>query len=96
MKTPDISAGIVRLNFDLLLCTASIAVGYSRTAVERNLGQLQHASFSNQYSEMKCAAQQLAQNARALEIACDTLHALEESKSREELVIEGGTLPLAA
>ena len=87
MKTHDISAGIVRLNFDLVLRTANIAAGYSKTEVERQLGRLQHASFANNHNEMKCAADELLRNASALEIACDTLHALEESKTRDELIV---------
>jgi len=83
----DISAGTVRLDFDSLLHTVNVAVGYSKTAVERQLSRLQHASFSNNHREMRYAANELSLNASALEIACNTLHALEESKSRETLVI---------
>ncbi|HEV2327639.1 MAG TPA: hypothetical protein VGY56_02495 [Verrucomicrobiae bacterium] len=87
MKEHDISAGIVRLNFDLLLHTANIAVGTTKTEVERQLSRLQHASFGRNHREMKYAARELARNAAALESACETLHALEESRSREELKI---------
>jgi hypothetical protein len=87
MKEHDISAGTVRLHFDLLLHTANIAVGATKTEIERQLSRLQHASFGRNQHDMKYAARELARNAVALESACQTLYALEESRTRDELKI---------
>ena len=98
MKTShDISAGIVRLNFDQLFRTVQIAVGLSKVECERRLSEFQHASFCGKtvsgrlggdHRQMFYAAQELARHAEQLATATGTLDALEYARTREELVIE--------
>ncbi len=105
-KSHDISADIVRLNFDQLLRTTQIAVGLSKTECERNLSEIQYASFHGKtvsgqhrgdHSKMLSAAKELARHAEQLAVATDTLDALEYSRTREELVIErDAPIPQAA
>lgn len=70
-----------------MLETVRAAVGFSKAAVERQLSEAQEASLRRDYFGLKWAAQYLANDAAALALATDTLHVLEESKTREEFVI---------
>ena len=85
----NLSADETKVSFDLLLRTASIAVAYTRTACERNLGQLQTAHFENDLSGLAHIAKSLAESASSLAIAADTLHVLDASKAREKFTLIG-------
>jgi hypothetical protein len=98
MKTShDISAGIVRLNFNQLFRTVQIAVGLSKAECERRLSEIQHAGIygktvsgqpGGDHRQMFSAAKELARHAEQLATATGTLDALEYARTREELVIE--------
>ncbi len=85
----DLSAGVTRLSFELLIKTANIAVGMAKNACSEDIGALQTASFASNFTGMKYASRNLAQHAEALQVAADTLFVLMESKSRPEIEIIG-------
>ena len=87
IKQHDLSFNETKVSFELLLQTAQIAVGCAKTNCERHLGAAQNASFASNFAALKYAARDLAQAARQLEIAADTLHVLEESKTRDEFTV---------
>lgn len=95
-KSHDISADIVRLDFDELRRTAQIAVGLARVECERKLSEIQHASFHGQtvsgrprgdHRVMFAAAKELARHAEQLAVATGTLDALEYATTRGQLTI---------
>ena len=94
-KEHDISAGVVRLDFDLLLQGANIAVGATKHHVERYLHDLQDASLRNDISQMRYTSRYLAQAAEQLAVCAENLHALEESKTRADLsIVKRNIIPL--
>ena len=101
----DISAGVVRLDFNLLLRTVQIAVGGSKAACEREISRIQHASIYGKpvsgigygdHRQMRSCAEQLATYAEQLALATAALDALEHSREREELVIKRDQADMAA
>lgn len=83
----DLSANETKVSFDLLYRTAQIAVGYSKTECERALGALQTASFKSDYLAMQYAAKDLARASEACAVATDTLHVLQESRTRSKFTV---------
>jgi len=91
MNTPqhDLSFDETKVSFDRLIKTANIAVGYAKTACERDLGKAQRESFNGNVRELAYAAKDLALHAADLAIVTDTLHVLTESKTRSMFTIIG-------
>ena len=84
----DVSGDKVSLDFSVLIETARIAVGQSRAACERALGEFQQKSISISFaSDCLFASQKLAEASRQLANASETLFALEASRTRRKLEI---------
>ena len=85
----DLSADETKISFELLIKTAEIAVGYAKTECERAMSNVQNMSFKGDYTAMRYAAHNLSVYADALKTATNTLHALNESKTRSKFTIIG-------
>lgn len=83
----ELSFNKSELNLNLLIQTAEIAVYSSRVECEREIGKFQNASFGSQVNQMKNSAASLASAASNLSKAMNTLHALVESKTRDNVII---------
>lgn len=84
----DVSANKVVLDFASLFQTAQIAVGNARANCERKLGDFQTACLKRDFSHAAAnAARDLADAAKQLALASDTLLALELSRERDTLTI---------
>jgi len=90
----DLSGNLTKLYWPDLVRVVNIATGYSKSACERSLSQAQYASLERDYSTMASAARELAANANALAIACETLHVITEAEKREELSIVERPAPI--
>lgn len=94
----DISGNIVRIPIASIIEVTEIATGKSRVGVERNLSEIQEI-FAYKYGQYgrsgeqtsllgaKRAAEYLVLAAKDLSKSINLLHALQESKTREELEI---------
>lgn len=87
----DLSFGVAKLDYDVLLRTARVAVRYSLIACERDMSEL-HSLGDPTFSKRASVAKRLAEDADALAVAGDMLHVLEAGLSREqiELITERG------
>lgn len=81
----DLSAGTAKLNLNNLITLANAAVGFTKVQCERALNRLQYASIASDVHEMMCASADLADAATACQAACENLHYLAESKTRDEI-----------
>ena len=89
MSKIKIDATKIEIPLQNLIDTAKMAVGYSKTEIERKLSKIQQAFISTDpnYFVIKSDARQLENSAMCLTKALETMYALQESKCREELVI---------
>ena len=91
MKNHDLSANVVKLDYNALLITAEIATYWTRVEIERKLQTIQDAHIYNRkdnpYSIVTYAAQDLVKLSEHLAIAAETAEALNAMKIRSELEI---------
>ena len=83
MKKHDLSAGVVKLNYQTLLETAQIAKAYSRHGIERALSEIQQNGGRKQTSSV--LSESLVCYAKSFEIANETVNALEGMKERADV-----------
>lgn len=88
-KGHDLSYDYGRLDLDELIHVAHIAVGAMRHEVERDLGELQNAYVYHRDDEperiTKRAADDLAEHAKSLHAAAETLYYLVNCRARRRV-----------
>ena len=83
----DLSYDKTTVDFELLFQSVLIAVSACKVECERQLHRLQEAMFKRDWCEVQYAVKELARQSAMLATASDTLHVLEESKTRSEFVL---------
>lgn len=86
-RSHDLSGNEAKFSLSLLIETAQIAVGLAKVKCERALEEVQRASFKNDVCALVNAAQDVAEAGQALKQATNTLHYLNESKTREKVTV---------
>jgi hypothetical protein len=90
----DLCAGTAKLNLNELIETAKIAVSRCRWDCEYNLRDVQERQIDiepdvwRRSYRVASAACQLAESAKSLAIATNTLHYLVNAQDRDEIVID--------
>lgn len=87
MKNHDLSANIVKLDYNALLSVAKIAWGEAKAGVERALQEIQTVPIYKPNKSLVLTAKTLVQHAHQLALAIETVEALEGMRTRSELEI---------
>lgn len=82
----DLSAETAKIDMQELLTMAKQSVMTSRVLVEREIGKLQNSCFANNMRDMANDSRNLAEWSATLARACESLHLLNESQTRDEIV----------
>lgn len=83
----DLSAGIVKLDYDALTKTAAIAVRAEFQNAKDAIGRIDRALSYNNYTTLHVEIEFLVRIAYKLSIAADTYAALKEGETREEKIL---------